>query len=514
MPRATRRSRTLAGACLAAGLALVTACGGGGQTTGTIQPDGELRMALQFSPRSGYAMDTDDAFLLHQFGASETLVNAGSDGRPQPALATSWSRLDPATWRFELRPDVTFQDGAPLDSAAVVNALSWVTGAAAPPRAVKGLGLTAVADGPAAVRITTTKPDPILPLRMSSVNTAILSPAAYSGDAPPRILGTGTGPMRLTAADGVRQAVLERNDGYWGPKPGVRKVTATYVSDPAARALALRAGDVDIAQGLPESSLPEFTGDGGFTNSAVAAPRTVSLLMNQSAQPFADIRVRQAVEKALDRTALAEQALAGAALPASELFGPAVAWGSQDPPAAPDVEAAKALLAQAGHGPDNPLTVRLQTYPNRPELPTLATAVQGMLREIGIDAQIRIGEYATQEPDLLAGRYDLYLLSRNYLTDVPDAGATLASDYSCAGSYNLNRYCSPKFDALLAPLGTTADPAARQDAFRAASAKLTADVAGIPLVHSQENGAARNVSGYIVDPLAKDLVTPELATLR
>ncbi|MEN3299492.1 ABC transporter substrate-binding protein, partial [Pseudonocardia sp.] len=161
-----------------------------------------------------------------------------------------------------------------------------------------------------------------------------------------------------------------------------------------------------------------------------------------------------------------------------------------------------------------PLSVRLQTYPNRPELPTLATAVQGMLREIGIDAQIRIGEYATQEPDLLAGRYDLYLLSRNYLTDVPDAGAALASDYSCAGSYNLNRYCSPEFDALLAPLGTTADPAARQDVFRAASAKLTADVAGIPLVHSQENGVARNVAGYTVDPLAKDLVTPELATLR
>jgi peptide/nickel transport system substrate-binding protein len=213
MPRATRRSGTLAGACLAAGLALVTACGGGGQAAGTIQPDGELRLALQFSPRAGYAMDTDDAFLLHQFGAAETLVNAGSDGRPQPALATSWSRLDPVTWRFELRPGVTFQDGAALDSAAVVNALSWVTGVAAPPRAVKGLGLAAVADGPAAVRITTTKPDPILPLRMSSVNTAILSPAAYSGDAPPRILGTGTGPMRLTAADGVRQAVLERNDG-------------------------------------------------------------------------------------------------------------------------------------------------------------------------------------------------------------------------------------------------------------------------------------------------------------
>ncbi|MCW0213534.1 MAG: ABC transporter substrate-binding protein [Pseudonocardia sp.] len=515
MPPARRRSRTtLTGTCLAAVLALATACGGAtGAATGPVRPDGELRVALQFSPRSGYAMDTDDAFVLHQFGATETLVNSGSDGRPQPGLATSWAQVDPTTWRFDLRPGVTFQDGTALDPAAVVNALTWVSGVAAPPRAVKGIGLRAVADGPAAVRVTTTRPDPILPLRLSSVNTAILAPSAYRADAPPTVLGTGTGPMRLTAADGMQQAVLERNDAYWGTKGSLKTVTATFVPDPAARALALRAGDVDIAQGLPESSLLEFTEGGGYTNSAVAAPRTVTLMMNQAAEPFADVRVRQAVEKALDRTALAEQALAGAALPAAELFGPAVGWGSQDPPPAPDVEGAKALLAQAGHGPDDPVTVRLQTYPNRPELPTLATAVQGMLRDVGIDAQIQIGEYATQEPDLLDGRYDLFLLSRNYLTDVPDAGSTLVSDYSCAGSYNINRYCSPAFDALLAPLGTTADPATRQEVFRRASAMLTADVVGVPLVHSQENGVARNVSGYTVDPLAKDLVTPGLAVL-
>ena len=134
-----------------------------------------------------------------------------------------------------------------------------------------------------------------------------------------------------------------------------------------------------------------------------------------------------------------------------------------------------------------------------------------MLRDVGIDAQIEIGEYATQEPELLAGRYDMYLLSRNYLIDVPDAAGALQSDFTCEGSYNLNHYCSPAFDALIATLGTTTTVAARQDVFRRAAQMLVDDVAGVPLVHSQENAVARHVAGYTLDPLSKQLVTPQLA---
>jgi peptide/nickel transport system substrate-binding protein len=509
--RSPLRHRCSLLATVTAVLALIAACGGEpGTQRGTPVPDGELRIAAQFSPRSGYAIDTDDAFILTQLGATEALTSATADGQVRPMLAESWTQVDPLTWRFVLRPGVTFQDGTPLTPAAVVTALSYVAGVAAPPRALRGLGLTVAEDGANAVRVNTARPDPILPLRLSSPNAVILASSAYTGGAP-SVTGTGTGPMRLTSVEGTQRALLERFDGYWGGRAALARVTATFVNDPAARALSLRAGDVEIAQGLPESSLLEFSADSGFDDQTVAAPRTVSLLMNQSAAPFSDLRIRQAVTRSIDRSALAEQALAGSALPASELFGPAVAWGAQDPPPAPDVEGAKVLLAQAGHGPDNPLQVRLWTYQNRPELPTLATAVQAMLREAGIDAEIQIGDYGTQEPEVLAGRYDMFLLSRSYLTDVPDAGATLRSDYACDGSYNLSHYCSPAFDSLIATLDTTTDAGTRQDVFRAAARTLVDDAVGVPLVHSQENAVARNVVGYTLDPLTKQLVTPELA---
>src|SRR5918997_2817152 len=184
-------------------LALVAACGqGAGAPSGTPLPDGELRIAAQFSPRAGYAIDTDDAFILTQLGATEALTSAAADGQVRPALAESWSQIDPLTWRFVLRSGVTFHDGTPVTPAAVVTALGYVAGGAAPPRALRGLGLTVVEDGPDAVRIATARPDPILPLRMSSPNAVILAPSAFAGGAP-SVIGTGTGPMRLTAVGGT-----------------------------------------------------------------------------------------------------------------------------------------------------------------------------------------------------------------------------------------------------------------------------------------------------------------------
>ena len=333
--------------------------------------------------------------MLTQLGATETLLNTGPDGDGAPGLATEWQQVDPRTWRFTLRPGVTFHDGTPMTGAAVASALTWVAGVSAPPRAIKGIGLQATADGDGAVLVSTTDPDPILPLRLTSPSTAVLAPSAYTGDGPPAVLGTGTGPMRLVTVEGTQSAALERNDAYWGGRPLLASVRATFVPDPSARALAFRAGDADIAVGLPEPAVLELQATEGVEIQDVPAPRTVSLFLNQSAAPFSDIRVREAVRKSIDRTALAEQALAGAALPASDLFGPAVPWGSTQAPPAPDLDGARALLEQAGFGPANPLTVRLWTYPNRPELPVLTTAVQAMLAEAGITAEIQVGEYAS-----------------------------------------------------------------------------------------------------------------------
>lgn len=483
---------------------LLSACGG------APAGDGGVAVALQFPPRAGYAFDADDGGLLTKLGVAEPLVGLDPRGDPVPGLATAWTR-DGATWRFTLREGVRFHDGARLDANAVVTALTYVLGRPAPPRAITDIGLQVAAEGPMTVRATTTVPDPVLPLRLSSGTTSILSPAAYATGQQPSPVGTATGPLRMTEVRGTEGATLERFNGYWGERARAARVDVRYVTDPQTRELALRSGDVGFTEGLPETSRAGLTADPSVTFAEFPAARTILLQLNQSAPPFADVRVRRAVTAALDRNVLANQVLGGSAVAASDLFGPAVPYGSTQAPPAADVPGARALLAQAGYTERTPLRVRLWTFPNRPELPVLAQAIAAQLQAAGIATEITVGQYDAQEPEVLAGRFDMFLNSRSYLSDFPDAAGTLASDYTCGGSYAIDHYCSPAFDALVAQLGAATDLAVRSRLSRQAAAMLVGDAVGVPVVHPRNTAAERGVTGFVPDPLDLRPVLPALA---
>ena len=498
-------ARVLAALTTAAAL-LLAGCGTGGG--GAPTPEGELAVAVAFPPRSGYAFDADDGALLKTLGVAETLTTVDDRVRPAPALATSWEQQG-NTWRFTLRPGVTFHDGTPLTPDAVVTALSYVAGVEAPPRAIRGIGFAVAPNGPDAVRITTAEPDPVMPVRLSSGNLGILAPAAYAGGGAPDVLRSATGPLVLEEVNGSDSAVLVRNDGYWGEPAGSARVTVRYVEDPQARALAVQAGDVQFAEGLPQAQLEQVRSAGAEVVEYPVA-RTVPLQLNQSAPPFDDVRVRQAVTAAIDRPVLAEQVLAGGAAPASDLFGAAVPWGATTPPPGADVERATQLLAEAGYGPQNPLTVRLWTFPNRPELPVLANAIQAMLGAAGVRVEITVGNYEAQEPEVLAGRYDMFLNSRSYLSDFPDAASTLGSDYTCDGSYAIDQYCNPAYDALIDRLDGTVDPEQRQRLFTEAAELLSRGAVGVMVVHPLNTAVLRGATGFVPDPLQTDPVLPQL----
>jgi ABC-type transport system substrate-binding protein len=155
-------------------------------TTVAAKPTGAetLRLALSFPPRAGLSVYSDDAFLLSRLGVTETLVRSNSSGDAEPLLATSWEQITGTTWRFTLRKGVTFQDGTPLDAVSVVNALTKSATSATPPRALRGVGLGLSVIDSTTVEVTTTRPDPLLPLRLSSPGSAILSAGAYKTTVP------------------------------------------------------------------------------------------------------------------------------------------------------------------------------------------------------------------------------------------------------------------------------------------------------------------------------------------
>lgn len=510
--RSGRRARPKVVAVLIALAVLLAGCGGGDQegTEPGASDGARVSVAVAFVPRAGLAVDSDDSFLLTKVGALESLLRAGADGIPEPSLALTWEQVEPRVWEFALRPGVAFHDGAPLTADAVVTAVDHITSVPTPPRAINGIGLAATAVDELTVRLTTTDPDPILPLRLSSPPTGILSPAAYAST-PPQPTGTGTGPFVLQSVQPGSGATLARNADYWGGEVRLEGADVVFLPEAATRTAALLASDIDIAENLPPTSLAELEQADGLELLQYDAPRTTSMYTSLASAPLADPRVREALELAIDRPALVASVLESTGEPASSVFGGAVPWGQTAPPPAADPAAARALLEEAGHGAGSPLSLRLWTYSARPELPGLATAIQGMLAEAGVQTEIRIADYATLEPEVLAGNYDLFLLSRSYLTDFPDAGGYLRSDYTCEGSYNLNGYCSAEYDALVGQLAGTVAADARQDLFVQAADLLARDHVGVPLLHTGSiTGVRESIEGFDPDPLERFLLTPEL----
>lgn len=464
-----------------------------------------LRVALSFPPRAGLSVISDDAFLLTRLGVVETLVRANASGESLPLLATSWDQLNPTTWRFTLRSGVSFHDGTALTATAAANAINTAAGATAAPRALRGVGIKAQAVDANTLDVTTARPDPLVPLRLSSPGSAILAPSAYSA-AVPSAINSGSGPFRLVQYVPDQKLSLTANPKYWGKQPSITQVEAKIIVDPAARSAALRAGELDLAEGIPPTQIEAIRKTSGLTVALYDLPRTTSIYLNTSVGPFEKAAARQAIDAAIDRRVLASSLLEGAAEPAAGYFGPAVKWDPDVSVPTFDLGKAKQLVEKSGLK-----RIRLWTYPARSELPELAVAIKSMLSNAGVEVDITVAEYGTLEPKVLGGEFDMFLLSRSYMVDVPDPGAFLTSDFTCSGSYNLNRFCEPRFDTLLSGLSTSSTRSSRERIFALAAQSLDIDAIGVPILHDKARiGMSKKIRGFVADPLEQRLITSDL----
>ncbi|MFJ8790269.1 ABC transporter substrate-binding protein [Streptomyces sp. NPDC102462] len=493
LPRRPRRTRTVCALLLAP---LLAGCfASDGDTPGGDAQDGRrLRVALAFPPAERLSPYGADATILSRLGVTEGLTALDGNGAAAPALARSWRRDGDRAWVFTLR-EAVFHDGGDVTPAAVVTALGHAAGARPAPAALSGVTLTATAEGDRNVRITTGRPDPILPLRLSSPSLAVLSQRAYgpSGEADP--VGTGTGPFALTEVTGATAATLGRFDDYWGGRAQAAGVDVRFIADGTARANALRTGEVDVAEAIPVAQAATL--DAG-TRRETATTRTTSLLLNSSSGPFEDPALRAAARAAVDTPKLAEDVYESHADPGAGLYGPAVTWADGR------------HLEPVGRSRPNPphgAPVTLATYDNRPELPEVAQVLGQQLERAGFRVRLVVREYARLEGDALAGKFDALVLARNSLLDTGDPVAVLAGDYSCDGGYNLARLCDKNVDRAVAAAEATADTAQRQTAALTAEARILGTDAVVPLVHQRViTGVGTSVKGVLLDPYERTLI--------
>ncbi len=472
---------------------------------------GKLVVTEPFGPSSGWALETDDAFVLTKAGCLEALARLDFEGELRPALATGWRQASPTEWDVSIRPGVRFQNGEALTAQGVADALNRVLKADAPPRAFSPKVVASVAAiNASTVRITTPSPSVLLPHRLAAPNTGILAPAAYAGE---RInpVGTCSGPFEIVE-DIPRQALrLRRHDGYWGGPVQLAEAELRFIPDGGVRVTQVQTGEAHIARNLPVAAIDKLRRTSGLNVVTVETPRTNGLYFNNRTGPFANVALRRSVQSALDVQAIAEAIYEGSARPAVGPFAPSEPWAPRDATVVGyDPVKAKALMAEAGVQPGQ-LETRLLAYSERAELPDLAAVVQAQLKQIGIDVDIRVANYAAIEPDLMSGNFDMFLLSRNHLSDVADPIGFLTADYSCDGGYNLSKFCDPDIDRKLAMATSQADAQERHSTYASIARTLQDKAVTAFLVHVQQSDAtAAAVRNYRIHPYAHYVLVPEL----
>ena len=473
---------------------------------------GKIVVAENFAPKAGFALETDDAHVLTRAGCLEAMARVDFDGALKPSLATSWKQTSPTTWEFTLRDGVKFQDGKTLTAEIAAAALTATLNAKTPsrgfsPRVVKSVE----AAGTNVVRVTTPSPSVLVPFIMASPNTGILSPAALK-DGKINPVGTCTGPFVIAEVEGQQRLKLKRNDAYWGGKAKLAEAEVRFLPDANVRATQVRSSESHIGRTVPASALAQLKRGPGTSVVSIDTPRTTQMLINTKKTPLDNVKVRQALQAALDLKGIAASLYESSVEPAIGPFAPHEPWAPKGvPPAKLDVARAKSLLAEAGVQPGT-LTLELFAYSEKIELKDLAAIIQEQLKAIGVTVKIRLAAYNALEPDMIAGKYDIALLSRSHLTDVADPLAFLTSDYTCKGGYNLTHYCNSSFDESLSKAANEADPAKRHAVYASAAKLLQDQAVNVFIIHERGNDAiSSKVKGYALHPLYHYTLTTTLS---
>lgn len=503
--------RRSAAAVALVSLLTLTGCGlNVGSTTSALTPDLNQRIVVDNfrAPVANWALESDAAYILSLSGCLETLTKFDqAQGKVTSSLATDWKQTSPLTWDFTIRDGVKFQDGTILTADAVAASLQSVLAAKVPARAFNPDVVSDVAAVDArTVRITTPSESPLIPYRLASVNTGILAPAAYKdGTIDP--FGHCTGPFTPVSEKPKQSLTLDRNENYWGGKVQLAGAEVRFITNGATRATQVQTGESDISLSIPVASLSTLEGDNNVSVLKADSPRTATLYMNNGKAPFDKVEFRKAIRSALDLESLANSIYEGAALPAVGPFAASEPWASPET-AAPkqNLDEAKKLLSAAGYTATQPL--KIVAIVERAEFGDVAAVIQQDLAKIGVPITIETKEYASVEPDLLAGNYDMVLSQRNRLIDIADPIGFLTADYTCKGSYNLSHFCDADYDKLIEQAAKTTDAKERYKLYANAGRILQDQAVNVWLVNEQAIDAVRtDVQNHVQDPLSRYVLT-------
>ena len=332
-----------------------------------------------------------------EYMVSELLYSALTrlrvDMSVEPDLAQSWtSTADLLEWTFILRQGVTFHDGSPCTASDVVATFEAILDpkTASPARQNVGPIAKVTAKNDATVVFTLSAPFADLPVTLAYTNAKVI-PASVIKSGLTRLdsAAIGTGPFKLVSYEGDRKIIVERNPAYYDKgRPYLDRIEIVVYPDSTAEGSALISGDTDMISTAPPTEFARLQKAKGVKALRVPSGQFCNVNFGCDQKPFNDVRVRQAMNMAVNRDAIVEILLHGATVTANQPAGRYVlGYDPGAPPYPYDPAKARALLASAGH-PDG-FRFTLETAGNGAAALSVYQQVAADLKKVGVTMEIR-----------------------------------------------------------------------------------------------------------------------------
>ncbi|MCL1992254.1 MAG: ABC transporter substrate-binding protein [Spirochaetes bacterium] len=439
--------------------------------------------------------------MLHIY---DTLVSLDHDMVPRPGLAESWEWVDPASptqLRVFLRGGVFFHNGDELTASDVAFSINR---AAAAPIVSAFAGMVQSASVVNDHEVLITLEHPFVPLisflglpALSIVNERAVTEMGNAHSQSP----VGTGPFRVTNIITGYRIDLVRWEHYWGTPPQVENLAFLTLPDAGTRLMALETGEIDVMITVLAHTHSHIRAHPGLTLHHELNVGTHYIAFNVSRPPFDDIRVRHAMQYAIDLDAMVEAVFMGTMGPARGPLSSNV-WGSAADRLEPfpfNPERARELLAEAGF-PDGFSTTFFANQGNPAALDT-AEIMQNMLREVGVDMSIHLLEWGAFLESSNRGEPDIITLSFITVAGDPDHGLFAPFHSSTWGAGNRAFFSNPEVDRLLEAGREETDLDARAEIYYQIQRIIRDESPWIFLAEGAEAVATRsNLQGFRLAP--------------
>ncbi len=435
----------------------------------------------------------------------------------EPSLAEDWTISDDGTiYTFQLRDGITFHDGTPFDAEAVVFNFQRMLDEDHPYHDTGPFPLafffssidTVEALDPTTVRFTLQEPYAPFLSNLAYPTGLIVSPRAveeHGADFGRNPVGTGAFVFEEWQSNA--RVVVTRNPDYWDGPPPLEAVVFRPITDANTRVAEMLAGGIDLMVEVPPDNVATFAQDNRFGVYQQAGPHLWFLILNTKEGPFADRRVRQAVNYAFDKQALVEFALQGTATVAAGPTPPAFAWAYNEDlePYPHDPAKAKTLLEEAGATGAKLTFLVTEGGSGMLDPVPMGAAIQADLAEVGLEVEIQTYEWNTflgQVNPGLEGKADMAQMA--WMTNDPDTLPYLAlrrAAWPDQGGFNSGYYHNPEVDKLLEAARRSTDRAQRAELYKEMQTIVQQDAPWAFIAHWQQNAvASQRVQNFALQP--------------